>query len=131
MTQIDPTNAEAWISLGGLYAEVDRMEDSRKAYEKVVEIDPSAAYQTFYNIGVLLENKDKPTPEDRKRAIQAYEKAVEIKPDYAAAWKRLGFARLGDGDRDGTRTALQKYIELQPDASDAAQVRAMLKSLGG
>lgn len=129
MTAADPGDVEAWVALGGLYAGEGLMEQSEAAYRKVVELDPTNAYQTFFNIGVLTENKDVLTDEDNRRAVEAFRKAVEIKPDYAEAWRRLAFASLRTGDLSGTRAGLERYLELAPDAPDAAQVKAMLGGL--
>jgi Flp pilus assembly protein TadD len=129
MTVADPGDVEAWGALGGLYAEQGDLERSEAAYRKVVELDPSNAYQTFFNIGVLTENKDVLTDADNRRAVEAFRKAVEIKPDYAEAWRRLAFASLRTGDLAGARKGLEQYIALSPDAPDSAQVKAMLSNL--
>ncbi len=129
MTVADDGDVEAWVALGGLYAEQDMLDKSEAAYRKVVELDPSNAYRTFFNIGVLTENKKVLTDVDNKRAVEAFRKAVEIKPDYAEAWRRLAFASLRTGDLVGARNGLEQYITLSPDAPDAAQVKAMLSSL--
>jgi Flp pilus assembly protein TadD len=78
---------------------------------------------------VLTESKDVLTDVDNKRAVEAFRKAVEIKPDYAEAWRRLAFASLRTGDLAGARNGLEQYIALSPEAPDAAQVKAMLNSL--
>ena len=129
MTVADDGDVEAWVALGGLYAEQDMLDKSEAAYRKVVALDPSNAYRTFFNIGVLTENKKVLTDVDNKRAVEAFRKAVEIKPDYAEAWRRLAFASLRTGDLVGARNGLEQYITLSPDAPDAAQVKAMLSSL--
>jgi tetratricopeptide (TPR) repeat protein len=125
----DPENVDAWVALGGLYAEQGLLDQSAAAYQRVVELDPANAYQTFFNIGVLIENKSVLTDADNKKVVTAFRKAVEIKPDYAEAWRRLAFASLRTGDMAGAREGLEKYIELSPDAADAAQVQGMLKAL--
>ena len=129
MTTADTGDVEAWAALGGLYADQGRMDQSEAAYRRVVELDPSNAYQTFFNIGVLAESKDVLTDTDNKRAVEAFRKAVEIKPDYAEAWRRLAFASIRTGDLAGTRHGLEQYLRLSPDAPDAAQVKAMLGGL--
>jgi len=125
----DPESVDAWVALGGLYAEQGRLDQSRAAYQRVVELDPDNAYQTFFNIGVLIENKSVLTAADNKKVVAAFRKAVEIKPDYAEAWRRLAFASLRTGDMAVAREGLEKYVELAPDANDTAQVQGMLKAL--
>lgn len=125
----NPKNGPAWLSLAGLYAKKNQPDKSEAAYRQLTEIDPAAAPQTFYNIGATIMNKPSPTPADTQKAAEAYRKAVSLKPDYAAAQKELGFALLNLGQLDEARAALEKYLELEPKAKDAAQIRDTLKSL--
>jgi superkiller protein 3 len=129
IVEVDPQNAEAWTTLGGLYAEANRVTDSEAAYQKVVEIAPDEAYQVFYNLGVLIMNRSNVTEADNRKAVEAFRKATEINPEYAPAYQQLAFALLGTGDMQGTREALQRYVELRPDAADAADMKAMIDSL--
>lgn len=127
----DPANKEAWVALGTLYADAGRNDESRAAFQKVVEIDPSGAYKTFYNIGALIRNQPNASPEENDRAIAAFRKSIEINPDYAPSYRELAYALLGKGDLAGAKTALESYLEAAPDAPDAAQIRAMVQGLGG
>ncbi len=131
MVAVDPAHTEAWVALGGLYAENGDDARSEAAYRKVVELDPAHSYQTFFNIGALIENRENLTEQDTKRALEAYGKAVEIKPDYAQAWYRLALLRVRSGDRKGARAAFERFLALEPDGPESAGVRAMLESLGG
>lgn len=127
--EIDPTNTDAWAALGGLHAQAGRSTESEAAYGKVAELAPDSAYKTFYNIGALIMNRDERTDADMRRAIDAFRRAIEIKPDYAEAQRQLGFALLNVADRAGAKQALQAYLELRPDAPDAGQMRAIVQSL--
>lgn len=129
LTELDPSNTEAWVALGGLYADAGRSGDSAAAYAKVVELDPENAYQTFFNIGALIENQDELSPEDNERAITAFRKAIEIKPDYALAHRHLAYALLRKGDLAGARDALEGYLAADPDAQDRAVVEGMIGNL--
>jgi Flp pilus assembly protein TadD len=129
ITAIDAQDADAWVSLGDLYARAGKLDQSKAAFEQVVTLDPQRAPQLFYNIGALAMNKPDRSPADVQKAIAAFRRAVELKPDYVQAHKQLGFALLGTGDRAGARAELEQYVRLAPNASDAAQIQAMLKSL--
>jgi tetratricopeptide (TPR) repeat protein len=125
-----PDKAGVWMALGDLYHRKRQPDKAEQAYRKVVELDPKNAYKTFFNIGVLIESRPKLTEADTRRAIDAYRKAIEIKPDYAAAHRQLGYALLRAGDLDGAREAFSAYLQLAPDAPDAADIRAVRDSLG-
>lgn len=129
LTRLKPDLADAWISLGTLYAQKNEHEKSEQAFRKVVELDPANAAQTFYNIGAVLANKPNLSDADNRKAIEAFRKALELKPDYAVPHRELAFALLRTGDGDGARKELEKYLQLSPSASDAAEIQATVKSL--
>ncbi len=129
ITRIQPDNAEAWVALGSLYAQKGEHDKSEQAFRKVVELDPAKAYQTFYNIGVVIANKPDLGEAENRKAMEAFRKAVELKSDYAAAHRELAFALLRANDRAGALTELEQYLKLDPSAADAADVRATIKSL--
>ena len=63
---------------------------SYEEYDKVIsfllrsiELDPDAA--VYYNLGVVYKDQGNLT-----KAIQLWEKAIELKPDYASAYVNLG-----------------------------------------
>jgi tetratricopeptide (TPR) repeat protein len=124
-----PDDAEAWVVLGGLYADKGQLDRSEQAFRKVVDLDPANAAQTFYNIGVVISNKPDLTDAENRRVVEALRKAVDLKPDYAAAHRELAFALLRGGDAATARKELERYLELSPNATDAAQIQATIKGL--
>ncbi len=129
LTEADPKNSEGWLSLGDMYAGAGELEKSEQAYQRVVELEPADAHQIFFNIGALAINKPNRSEAETRKAISAFRKAIEIKPDYLQAHKQLAFALLGVGDRTGARQSLERYVELAPDAPDAQQIRSMIATL--
>ncbi len=53
------------------------------------------------------------------KAIECYQKAIELKPDYATAFSNMGIAFSDKGDKDKALECYQKAIELKPDYADA------------
>jgi tetratricopeptide (TPR) repeat protein len=129
ITRIDPKNASGWLALGGLYAKVGQPAKSEAAYQHVVELKPTEAYQTFYNIGVLIMNRPDRSEAETQRAIEAFRKSVEINPQYAQGFQQLGYALLGIGDQAGAREALENYLRIRPNAPDASSMRGMIETL--
>lgn len=125
----DPELTESWLTLGDLYAENGNAEKSEQAYSRVIDLDPSNAHQIFFNIGALMMNKADRSETETQSAISAFRKAVEIKPDYAQAYQQLAFAQLAVNDRDGARGSLESYVQLAPDAPDAAQMQQIITTL--
>jgi len=130
VTEVNPDQAEAWLSLANLYAEAGRLEESEQAYRKVVEIDPEGAHQTYYNIGATIIKRKNRSDSDSKRAIEAFRKALELRPDYARAVQELAFALIGLGDKAGARSALQGFVDHNPDGADTPRMQSLLKTLG-
>lgn len=64
-------------------------------------------------------------------ASDFYAKAIALDPGLAAAHRGLGLSLIKTGRTAEGRTALQRYLELKPDASDAAIIGMTLSSTGG
>ena len=62
-------------------------------------------------------------PGDRDRAAAAFAGAVQFEDAPPEAWRAHGYARLKAGQGEEGRMALARYLELKPDAKDAAMVR--------
>ncbi len=63
-------------------------------------------------------------------ARELYEEATQAAPRTAAAWRGLGLASERLGLAPEARRAYARYLELAPDARDAATVRERLEHLG-
>ncbi len=128
VTTINPDHGAAWAALGSLYADAGNLDQSEQAFQKVVEIDPERAHQTYFNIGALILKRPNRSAADKERAIEAFRKALDIKPDYARAALELSFALLGTGDKDGARSVLEACLRANPDGPEAPQVKGLLKN---
>ena len=114
------------MSLGDLYNEAGQPEKSAEAYAKVGELDPKNAYKTFFNLGALIENREDISEADNRKAIEAFRKAIEIKPDYAIAHKHLAFLPAAPGGHERGEAVLPALpLELDPRAADAGEIRGV------
>jgi tetratricopeptide (TPR) repeat protein len=129
ITEIRPSNSDAWMDLGALYAATGDNVKSEQAYQRVADLNPADAYQTFYNIGALIMKRDGRSDADTQRAIDAFRKAVEIKPDYGQAYQELAFALLGTGDRPGALDALEDFVKIAPGSAEAARMKPLIDTL--
>ena len=124
-----PGSTEVLVALADLYNRNKQPKKAEEVLNKVVELDPANAHRTFYNLGLVIENRDDATENDHRKAIEAFRKAIDLKPNYAIAHRDLGFALLRTGDLMGASKELQKYVDLDPRAKDAAEITATIKSL--
>jgi tetratricopeptide (TPR) repeat protein len=61
-----------------------------------------------------------------RAAAQRFREATRWNPGEAEAWLRLGEAQEKLKDRAAARQAYAKYVELKPDAKNAAEIRKKL-----
>jgi tetratricopeptide (TPR) repeat protein len=76
----------------------------------------------YFNIGAWLYNEKKYTD-----SVAAFERAIEISPDMAAAQRGLASSLV---QLDRTRDAVphyRRYLELRPDADDADEIRQTIE----
>jgi tetratricopeptide (TPR) repeat protein len=109
--EADQNFALAHFGLGiSLFATNNRWKASGE-FRKVIQLDPT--FQDAYKwLGDLLVNSPRRLYD---QAIQAYQKAVELAPDYAEAWVGLGDARQAKGQYDEAIVEYQKALVLEPE----------------
>jgi tetratricopeptide (TPR) repeat protein len=125
----NPNNTEVLVALADLYSRKKLPKKAEEMLARVVDLDPKNAYRTFYNLGVVIENRDDLTDADHRKAIEAFRKSIDLRPDYALAHRDLGLALLRKGDLPEARKELQKYVDLNPQARDAPDIKDTIKSL--
>jgi tetratricopeptide (TPR) repeat protein len=54
-----------------------------------------------------------------ERSVEAFGKAIQIKPDFSEAYYNLGVSYIGLGKYREARETLEKAIEIKPDSADA------------
>jgi tetratricopeptide (TPR) repeat protein len=134
----DPTKkkigvAKMYANQGSAYLKLKKNSEAMAALEKAASLDPNPATAYFnicatqYNIGNM------------EGAETACDKAIAADPNKAEAYFIKGSAMFGKGKMDannkwtvppGTTDALNKYLQLAPDGGHAADVKAMLESVG-
>jgi tetratricopeptide (TPR) repeat protein len=118
-----PGESAVYPELAALYFKLGRDEEGQAILTRLEEsaaADPSA----WYLIGARFSNRGQ-----LEQAVDAYRKCLAIDPTHADATRELGFLSIRTGDKEGALGLLRKYLELRPDAPDAAQVRAIEGSL--
>jgi Tfp pilus assembly protein PilF/peroxiredoxin len=82
------------------------------AFERVARLDPTAI--TFYNLGTLYMKRGQPVV-----AKGAFERALEMKPDYADASNSLGALLAQSGDVPGAIERFRAALQGRPEFPDA------------
>lgn len=99
-------------------------EAMREAVDELAEKDPYRAAPSLMERAHLLYEA-----RDSEAALSVLEGLVEAIPDHAGAHHLLGLVLLGLDRTEAAREALERYLELAPEAEDAEDVRALLAEL--
>lgn len=129
--ELAPDDVEANLAMASIKFEEGDSAGAEAIYQKLAQADPTNADRMFYNAGAVIMNRPNLSMEDRKRAITAFNKALEVNPDHAKAHLQLGYALLGTGDREGAKSHMKRFVELEPNSKEAADAKGMIQALGG
>lgn len=122
----NPGNTDALVSLDGLYTAMGNQQKSDETFQKVLVANPTGADQVYYRVGAAIMKRQDLSEADRHRAIAAFEKAVKLNPKNDKAHRELGMSLVGVNQMDEAKAHFKKYLELSPNASDAATIRSFL-----
>ncbi len=122
--KVDPKNVNAWIQLGNMLMDSSRFNEAVDAYQKALELDPKNV-DVRVDMGTCYRNSGK-----ADMALKEYRKAVELNPNHAFAHLNLAVV-LGSDFKDKAQAIkeYEKYLQLVPNAQNAAQVRQQIQNL--
>jgi tetratricopeptide (TPR) repeat protein len=131
--EINPAQAGYANNLGLALLQAGQRQEGMAMLEKAAASDPANAGKYYFNVGAILTNAG-----DVDGAIDAFRKAIETQPDYAAAPYQVGMSLVGKATFtpagamlpvEGTLEAFQEYLRLQPTGADAETAKAMVETL--
>lgn len=122
--KVDPKNAKAWIEMGNILMDTSRFNEAIDAYQKALEIDPKNV-DVRVDMGTCYRNSGKPDI-----AVKEFRKALEINPNHAFGHLNLGITLAQDlKDKAQGIKELEKYLQLEPNAPKAEQIRQEIQDL--
>jgi tetratricopeptide (TPR) repeat protein len=110
--KLDPDLAEAHVNLSLILAQAGELGGAGEHLDRAIALQgnsPAAAYAHY------LRAKVWGAQDQNEKSIAEFQKAVQLRPDYAEAWSDLGGMRRLTLDRDGAVQALEKAVALKPD----------------
>lgn len=134
-TEANPTDSDLHNNLGNVLAEMGKSAEALQEFQKAAELNPGKAARYYFNLGAVSYNMGK-----MDDAVSGFRKATEIDPTYADAYFWLGQALMGKATLTpegkivavpGTSEALEMYLKLQPDGSNAAVAQQLLQTIQG
>jgi len=142
--KLDPKLPIVYLNLGYLYA---RLLDKTKAdnnYQQVLDLDPKIANKAYKSI--LEENKLDPSLamimvyldrgyanlglDKKDEAIQEFDKAIALNPNYAYLYVSRGMAKINN-DKSSALEDVNQAIRLAPHYSYAYEQRGLIKKEQG
>jgi import receptor subunit TOM70 len=92
----EPNSSEVQSYKGELYFTQNAMEDARKQFEKAMELEPTNP-TPYVNAAMALLNTPPPQGQmpDAAGVIRLLERAIEVDPQFTAAYIQLGQIKLG------------------------------------
>jgi arylsulfatase A-like enzyme/Flp pilus assembly protein TadD len=107
---------EIWNHLGLAYLNTGNLGKAVAALEQALSIDEkfALAYRNIGNVHLTRFQNSK-NQDSLREAIRNYEKAVELEPDYGAAYNSLGVAYKEAGQTDEAIRCWTKAFQLRPD----------------
>ncbi len=124
LAKMAPMNADAWTTLGNAFMDSNRFAEAVDAYQKSLAINPKNV-DVRVDMGTCLKNSGRP-----QQAVEEYRKAIQIDPNHRNAHRNMGVVLAFDlHDSKGAIREFEKYLELMPNAPDAANVRQTIDAL--
>jgi len=115
-------------------------------YNTAAQVDPTRAAQFYFNAGAVLTNQGAFDLDQTKKkqelgnAVEFFDKAIQVKPDFAEAYYQKGVNLVNQMTYDktgkpiavpGTVEAFNKYLELEPAGKYADAAKGNIEFLGG
>jgi tetratricopeptide (TPR) repeat protein len=133
--ELKPDDASYHNNYALALVKAKKIPEAQAELTKAAQLDPPNAGKYYYNLGAVMVNSNQ-----NDAAGQAFKKAIELDPNYADAQYQYGMYLLGQAKitpegkvvpADGTKEALQKYLELKPTGPFADSAKGALASIEG
>jgi len=126
--EADPKSFASYVTLAGLQVRAKDWQGALKTAETLMKLDTKQPYREIYLYHAIarFRLKDLDGAEaSAKETIRSNQKQKFVRGEWV-----LGRIALARGDMDGAREHISKYIQLEPDAADIAQIKSFLQSIG-
>jgi len=119
----DKNAAKALANIGEIYLIQDNIEKAGEYFKLAVDSFPENEAVAL-NVGAILFKQG-----DTKKAIEYFNLAIKIKESWATPYLQLGYAYLNEGEYKLAIESLKKFLELDPDNPEAANVNNLIPTI--
>lgn len=121
----DDKCAECFQKIGQAYFQQGKLKEAEVAFRQAAELKPSNEAEMYNILGVVLYLQNQKG--SFEKAAAALQRAIDLsKGSLVMAYYNLGFALIKSGREQEGIAALKKFLELAPEANEAAQARAVI-----
>ena len=107
-------SAESYFNIGLASFYLKQYKDAENGYRQSIKLDPYNAADAQYALGLVYRDWGKPDDE-----IQAYKQAIRLRPDYTAAYERLGSRYLKSKKYNEAIEMFRQLAALKPGDANA------------
>lgn len=125
LISLDGENPAIFYNLGVVYSLLKRESEAMLQYEKALQFNPYYV-QAWYNMGQICLIKEK----DYSRALNCFDRALALRPDYIGALHQRGVAWELLGDYARAVQSWEMTLELDPDNELAKSNIERVRSAG-
>jgi tetratricopeptide (TPR) repeat protein len=119
----DEAAARALAGIGESYISMDQLDEAGEYLRQAVEIFPKDETIAF-NVGEIYFKQGKPA-----EAVQYYNIASKIEPEWEPPYRQKGYALLNLGDYAAAIESFEKFLEVAPDDPEAPVIENLIPQL--
>lgn len=108
----NPYSPDNHLALASVRMAQSAFSEAKNQIERAAELDPTEAKVWFYRGYCLMAEKS--DPQNRQKAIEYIQKAVDLSPDFAEARSRLALLLLQEGKPTEARVHLEHQVKARP-----------------
>ncbi len=124
LAKMNPGKADGWTALGNALMDTQQFSEAIDAYQKALVLDPKNV-DVRVDMGTCMRGIGKP-----EAAVAEFRKAIKIAPNHLNAHRNLGVVLAFDlNDRKEAVKEFKIFLELAPNAPDAAQIKDVIAQL--
>jgi tetratricopeptide (TPR) repeat protein len=122
-----PNDPDLYTTAGITMNALGKTAEAQEAFKKAAALNPTAAGQSYYNLGVIFMNSGK-----TDEAAEAFKQSIAADPNFAESYYQLGMALSGkQATIPEAIEALKKYVTISQKPEQVEVAKQIIQALGG
>lgn len=114
----DPAQPQALTLLGVIARQAGRLDAAIDLLRRATQVAPDYA-DAYYNLGNALRDRNDRSQDDRTAAIEAYDRALALRPTQAGWHNNRAVVLLTEGDAPAAEAGFRRAVALDPGYAEA------------